>query len=92
MIQFEPAWFKKLAPYAPSGKWSVNKVDVQSQEWKAFNDAFAKNPDKSIIHHKTLIAKKDTDLKSERSSWWLYVLLYFAGLVTIPLIKYFIKK
>ena len=48
MIQFEPAWFKKLAPYAPSGKWSVNKVEVQSQEWKAFNDAFAKNPDKAM--------------------------------------------
>lgn len=48
IIQFEPAWFKKLAPYAPSGKWSVNKVEVQSQEWKAFNDAFAKNPDKAM--------------------------------------------
>lgn len=43
MIQFEPAWFKKLAPYAPSGLWSVNKVDVQSKEWLAFNDAFKKN-------------------------------------------------
>lgn len=39
-IQFEPAWFRKKAPYAPSGKWSVNKVEVQSREWIAFNDAF----------------------------------------------------
>lgn len=44
IIQFEPVWFKKNAPYAPSGLWSVNKVDVQSKEWLAFNDAFSKNP------------------------------------------------
>lgn len=43
LIQFEPHYFKKQAPYAPSGAWSVNKVDVQSREWIAFNDAFAKN-------------------------------------------------
>lgn len=43
IIQFEPAWFKKKAPYAPSGKWSLNKVDVQSKEWEAFNDAFSKD-------------------------------------------------
>ena len=45
IIQFEPAWFRKKTPYAPSGAWSVNKVDVQSKEWIAFNDAFAKNAD-----------------------------------------------
>ncbi|AZA49744.1 DUF3380 domain-containing protein [Chryseobacterium carnipullorum] len=43
MIQFEPAWFKKKAAYAPSGLWNLNKVDVQSKEWPAFNDAFKKN-------------------------------------------------
>lgn len=43
IIQFEPSWFKKKAPYAPSGKWSVNGVEKQSAEWIAFNDAFAKN-------------------------------------------------
>lgn len=43
MIQFEPVWFKRQAPYAPSGAWSLNKVEVQSREWTAFNDAFAKN-------------------------------------------------
>jgi len=48
MIQFEPHWFKKKAPYAPSGKWSVNKVDVQSKEWIAFNDAFSKNRDAAM--------------------------------------------
>ena len=26
IIQFEPAWFRKKAPYAPSGLWSLNKV------------------------------------------------------------------
>jgi len=44
IIQFEPSWYKKLAPYSPSGLWSLNKVDVQSKEWTAFNDAFSKNP------------------------------------------------
>ena len=48
IIQFEPSWFKKKAPYAPSGLWSVNKVDVQSREWEAFNDAFKKNPDAAM--------------------------------------------
>lgn len=47
---------------------------------------------KSLTNHKTIYHKKSMDLKSERSSWWLYVLLYFAGLATIPIIKYFIKK
>lgn len=40
LIQFEPHYFKKREPYAPSGAWSVNKVDVQSKEWIAFNNAF----------------------------------------------------
>ena len=44
IIQFEPGWFKKRAPYAPTGIWSVNKVDVQSKEWIAFNDAYKKSP------------------------------------------------
>lgn len=44
IIQFEPVWFRRKAPYAPSGKWSLNKVDVQAKEWIAFNDAFAKDP------------------------------------------------
>ena len=35
----EPYWFKKKEPYAPSGKWSLNKVDIQSKEWEAFTDA-----------------------------------------------------
>jgi hypothetical protein len=43
IIQFEPAWFKRKAPYAPSGLWSLNGVERQAAEWKAFNDAFAKN-------------------------------------------------
>lgn len=49
MIQFEPAWFKKRAPYAPSGLWSLNKVDVQSKEWLAFNDAFKKNAKAAML-------------------------------------------
>lgn len=49
IIQFEPVWFKKQAPYAPSGVWSSNKVDVQIQEWKAFNDAFSKNKEAAML-------------------------------------------
>ena len=48
LIQFEPVWFRKNAPYAPSGIWSVNKVDVQSKEWLAFNDAYKKNSDAAM--------------------------------------------
>lgn len=48
LIQFEPRWFKKKAPYAPSGNWSVNKVDVQSKEWLAFNEAFRINPEAAM--------------------------------------------
>ena len=48
LIQFEPTWFKRKAPYAPSGLWSVNKVDVQSKEWIAFNDAFSKDADAAM--------------------------------------------
>lgn len=48
ILQFEPSWMRKLAPYTPSGAWSVNKVDVQSKEWIAFNDAFSKNPNKAM--------------------------------------------
>lgn len=48
LIQFEPVWFKRQSPYAPSGTWSLNKVDVQSKEWIAFNDAFSKNADAAM--------------------------------------------
>lgn len=42
-IQFEPHYFKIISRLI-SGLWSLNKVDVQSKEWEAFNDAFKKNP------------------------------------------------
>lgn len=48
LIQFEPVWFKRHEPYAPSGKWSVNKVDVQSKEWIAFNDAWKISPESAM--------------------------------------------
>lgn len=41
VIQFEPAWFRKQAPYSPSGAWSLNKVERQKAEWLAFNNAFS---------------------------------------------------
>lgn len=66
IIQFEPVWFKRKSPYAPSGKWSLNKVERQSAEWIAFNDAFAKDANAAMeatsigmpqilgIHYRTL--------------------------------------
>lgn len=42
-IQFEPHYFKRISRLL-SGSWISNKVDIQSKEWKAFNDAYAKNP------------------------------------------------
>ena len=44
MIQFEPACFKKKAEFAPSGDWSLNKVERQAADWMAFNNAFSINP------------------------------------------------
>lgn len=49
IIQFEPVWFKRKAPFAPSGLWSVNSVDVQAKEWAAFNDAFKKDPNAAML-------------------------------------------
>lgn len=49
MIQFEPIWFRKLEPYAPSGKWSVNGVDRQAKEWEAFNNAFTIKKDSAMM-------------------------------------------
>lgn len=48
LLQFEPHYFKKRQPYAPSGAWSVNKVDVQSKEWIAFNNAFSINQNSAM--------------------------------------------
>lgn len=46
LIQFEPSWFKRRFPKWSNfiGVWATNKVDKQDEEWKAFNDAFSKNP------------------------------------------------
>jgi N-acetylmuramidase len=48
IIQFEPHYFKARVPFAPSGKWSINKVDVQVKEWEAFNNAFTINPNAAM--------------------------------------------
>lgn len=44
MIQFEPTWFKKISKNPKNGIWSSNKVDKQSKEWEAFNDAYKIDP------------------------------------------------
>lgn len=42
-IQFEPSWFKRFTKLVIS-----NGVEEQVKEWKAFNLAFSKNPDKAM--------------------------------------------
>ena len=42
-IQFEPSWFKKFTNILIN-----NKVDIQSKEWIAFNEAYKKNPNKAM--------------------------------------------
>jgi len=49
IIQFEPVWFKRNSPYTPSGLWSVNKVDRQSIEWLAFNNAYSYDPTAAMM-------------------------------------------
>lgn len=74
VIQFEPVWFKRKAPFAPSGLWSINKVENQTAEYKAFSDAFFKNPIAAMestswglgqilgLHHKRLGYKSVGDM------------------------------
>ncbi|HAR38557.1 MAG: hypothetical protein A2W86_11895 [Bacteroidetes bacterium GWD2_45_23] len=49
IIQFEPVWFRKFEPYAPSGRWSLNGVERQAAEWVAFNNAFSISPDSAMM-------------------------------------------
>lgn len=49
IIQFEPSWFRKFEPYAPSGAWSVNGVERQKKEWVAFNDAWKISPKSAMM-------------------------------------------
>jgi hypothetical protein len=49
LIQFEPAWFRRNAPYAPSGAWSVNGVERQKAEWVAFNNAFSIDKESAML-------------------------------------------
>lgn len=51
LIQFEPAWYRKLDEkdgFSGHGVWEENKVEKQSGEWKAFNDAFSKDADAAM--------------------------------------------
>lgn len=69
IIQFEPSWFMQLADPASKKKgkiWSANKVENQTAEWLAFNEAFGINPNAAMqstsigmfqimgFHYKTL--------------------------------------
>ena len=47
-IQFEPHVFRSRAKDAPRTLWNQNKVDRQSQEWIAYNDAFRHNPNAAM--------------------------------------------
>lgn len=77
VIQFEPAYFRRLCPFAPSGKWSVNKVENQNSEYVAFSEAFRVNPTQAMkstswglgqimgIHHGRLGYKTVNDMVND---------------------------
>lgn len=52
IIQFEKSWFKrKKSDWKKDTKnilWQDNGVENQAQEWKAFNSAFASDPDAAM--------------------------------------------
>lgn len=48
LIQFEPDWFERKAPAVPKTKWRNNKIDVQSREWEAFEDAYELAPEAAM--------------------------------------------
>lgn len=52
MIQFEPHLMAKSSGVERSAEnkwvWDENKIDIQPEEWKAFNDAWKLNPDKAM--------------------------------------------
>jgi hypothetical protein len=52
ILQLEPHIFSKATgiPRSTSNqyKWDENKVDVQSKEWEAFNEAFRINPEEAM--------------------------------------------
>lgn len=52
LIQFEPSWYKRLDAkdgFSGHGVWEENKVEKQSAEWIAFNDAFSKDSDAAMM-------------------------------------------
>lgn len=50
IIQFEPHWFRRLFLRWKNsiGIWNANKVENQTKEWEAFNDAFKRNPNAAM--------------------------------------------
>ena len=52
VIQFEPAWFKRhkkdWQKDTTHTLWQSNQVGNQTIEWKAFNDAFASDPNAAM--------------------------------------------
>lgn len=64
LIQFEPAWYRKIDAedgYSGDGIWMENKVEKQSAEWLAFNDAF----------------KRDSDAAMQATSWGMMQVMGF---------------
>ncbi len=48
IIQFEPHHFRRISGRANGQIWPANKIDVQSKEWTAFNEAFRIDPDAAM--------------------------------------------
>lgn len=47
-IQFEPHKFRQFSGKIDGQIWPANKIDVQSKEWPAFNEAFRIDPDAAM--------------------------------------------
>lgn len=52
IIQFEPSWFKRnkndWLKDTKNTLWQSNRVSDQTEEWKAFNSAFASDPNAAM--------------------------------------------
>lgn len=44
------------------------------------------------VKNKELLEQNRLSVKSERPVWWLYIFLFFAGMIFLPTIKFFIKR
>lgn len=84
---------------AQSSKEEITKLTAENKQLSFSNESLVTQiksqkeiNQKLTAENSSLNKSKDIKVKSSRPMWWLYVLLYFAGMATIPLIKLFINN